>query len=119
MAGAGAPRQGLALRLGAAVAAPHWPSSSPDSSNVEAKPFLDDEERLQNGNGNGSVTKYEEEDVERILSTRLDLRTFWQYVRYEVSLDVRYGFAQLALFYVLINNLVRMNTHLTSQRPSH
>ena len=36
----------------------------------------------------------------------LSYRTFWSYVRGEVTVDVRYGFANLALFYVLINNSV-------------
>ncbi|OLN96061.1 CMP-sialic acid transporter 2 [Colletotrichum chlorophyti] len=37
---------------------------------------------------------------------RLDLRTFWSYIRGEVTRDVRYGFCNLALFYVLINNSI-------------
>lgn len=37
---------------------------------------------------------------------KLDMRTYWSYVRGEVTRDVRYGFCNLALFYVLINNSV-------------
>ncbi|KAL2876535.1 hypothetical protein SGCOL_008110 [Colletotrichum sp. CLE4] len=36
----------------------------------------------------------------------LDVRTYWSYVRGEVTRDVRYGFCNLALFYVLINNSI-------------
>ncbi|GKT55679.1 UDP-galactose transporter [Colletotrichum tofieldiae] len=36
----------------------------------------------------------------------LDFRTYWSYVRGEVTRDVRYGFCNLALFYVLINNSI-------------
>ena len=36
----------------------------------------------------------------------LDVRTYWSYIRGEVTENVRYGFCNLALFYVLINNSV-------------
>jgi hypothetical protein len=36
----------------------------------------------------------------------LNMRVFWSYVRGEVTVDVRYGFCNLAMFYVLINNSV-------------
>ncbi|KAK1964718.1 UDP-galactose transporter [Colletotrichum sublineola] len=36
----------------------------------------------------------------------LNFRTYWSYVRGEVTKDVRYGFCNLALFYVLINNSI-------------
>ncbi|KAK1585160.1 UDP-galactose transporter [Colletotrichum navitas] len=36
----------------------------------------------------------------------LNFRTYWRYVRGEVTKDVRYGFCNLALFYVLINNSI-------------
>jgi hypothetical protein len=37
---------------------------------------------------------------------RLNIRLFWTYIRGEVTKDVRFGFCNLALFYVLINNSV-------------
>ena len=40
-------------------------------------------------------------------STRLGLREYIVYCRNEMSWDLRIGFAQLALFYGLINNTVR------------
>jgi hypothetical protein len=83
--------------------APHHstsPTSEPSSS--ESKPFIEDPE----ANGNGSSNEYAKEHVDSYSSAQLDLRTFWQYVQNEVSHDTRYGFAQLALFYVLINNMV-------------
>lgn len=36
----------------------------------------------------------------------LDVRTYWSYIRGEVTENVRYGFCNLALFYVLINNSI-------------
>ena len=36
----------------------------------------------------------------------LNGRLFWSYIRGEVTIDVRYGFCNLAMFYVLINNSV-------------
>jgi hypothetical protein len=39
--------------------------------------------------------------------TRLDSRTFWKLCKNELSSGTRYGFAQLALLYALINNSVR------------
>lgn len=35
---------------------------------------------------------------------QFSLPLYWQYIRGEVTKDVRYGFCTLALFYVLINN---------------
>lgn len=96
--------------------APHGPASwsQEELSFSESKPFIDDTD----SNRSRSVDEYPKEGTENYVSPLLDLRTFWQYVKYEVSLDVRYGFAQLALFYVLINNLVcgsyrLMMQHLT------
>lgn len=51
---------------------------------------------------------------------KLDLRTFWSYVRGEVTVDVRYGFCNLALFYVLINNSVWLPARLAfREHPSN
>lgn len=58
------------------------------------------------GNANGSNIGG---DVTKSYGTslpHLDLQTFWSYIRGEVTVDVRYGFCNLALFYVLINNSV-------------
>jgi hypothetical protein len=40
------------------------------------------------------------------------LRTFWGYVRGEVRNDVRFGFYNLALIYILINNSVSISCYL-------
>ncbi|KAI9151909.1 CMP-sialic acid transporter 1 [Paramyrothecium foliicola] len=37
---------------------------------------------------------------------KLNMGLFWTYIRGEVTKDVRYGFCNLALFYVLINNSI-------------
>ncbi|KAM0324835.1 hypothetical protein ACHAQA_007801 [Verticillium albo-atrum] len=39
-------------------------------------------------------------------SAELNLSSYWDYVQGEVTKDVQYGFCRLALFYVLINNLI-------------
>lgn len=74
---------------------------SESKADAEAKPFLDDPE----SNG-GKSSNNNNDYVETFIGTRLQVQTFWQYVKHEVSLDVRYGFVRLALFYVLINNLI-------------
>jgi hypothetical protein len=67
---------------------------------------LEEKEREEGMNGNASSAN----GVEKMRNPnlpRIDLRTFISYVRGEVTIDVRYGFCNLALFYVLINNSVR------------
>lgn len=86
--------------------APHH-STSPTLERLssESKPFIEDPEL----NGSESTNEYAKEHMESYSSQQLDLHTFWQIVKDEVPLDVRYGFAQLAMFYVLINNMVCSN----------
>ena len=64
----------------------------------------DHEKHVEEGNGvNGHATA-----AEKLAgpARALDARLFWTYVRGEVTVDVRYGFCNLAMFYVLINNSV-------------
>lgn len=67
-----------------------------------------DEKRGEEEALNGSSSSSNASGVEKHTGPlpRLDLRTYWSYVRGEVTRDVRYGFCNLALFYVLINNSV-------------
>lgn len=60
----------------------------------------------ETGNGNGSNTGGNVAKPYGTILPHLDLDTFWSYVRGEVTADVRYGFCNLALFYVIINNSV-------------
>ncbi|KAL0939567.1 UDP-galactose transporter [Colletotrichum truncatum] len=65
-----------------------------------------DEKREEEGlNGSSSSSSSSAVDKHAPLP-KLDLRTYWSYVRGEVTKDVRYGFCNLALFYVLINNSI-------------
>lgn len=68
----------------------------PDSGNANGSASSDG-----NGVGSGGVEKHTSGPL-----PHLSYRTFWSYFRGEVTVDVRYGFANLALFYVLINNSV-------------
>ncbi|KAK2059458.1 UDP-galactose transporter [Colletotrichum caudatum] len=63
------------------------------------------EEDALNGNA-GSSSNANGVDKHTSPLPPLDFRTFWRYVRGEVTKDVRYGFCNLALFYVLINNSI-------------
>jgi len=45
----------------------------------------------------------------------MDLKTFYRYVVEEMPSEARYGFAFLALFYVLINNTVSLLDKLRSR----
>jgi hypothetical protein len=92
-------------RVARSEAPRHSTLPTSERSSPESKPFIEDPE----SNGNRSTYEYQKEHVESYSTAQLDLRAFWQYVKSEVSLDVRYGFAQLALFYVLINNMVYGN----------
>ncbi|KAF6828901.1 cmp-sialic acid transporter [Colletotrichum plurivorum] len=67
-----------------------------------------DEKRGEEENLNGSSSSSSASGVDKHTGPlpRLDLRTYWSYVRGEVTRDVRYGFCNLALFYVLINNSI-------------
>ncbi|TAQ89874.1 hypothetical protein B7494_g1813 [Chlorociboria aeruginascens] len=76
--------------------------TSERNSFEESKAFSGEQ---MNGNGESSGSHV----AERYKNARepyLDLRTFWGYCKNEVSRDTRYGFAQLALFYALINNTI-------------
>lgn len=75
-----------------------WPSTSGGESVYVAVPSAEDgagKSRLGLVNGRETSDRLE-----------LDARTFWRYIRGEVPLHVRWGFCNLALFYVLINNTV-------------
>ena len=72
---------------------------------------LEEKREALNGNGNvnGNAGSSSEGDVVKHHPASLpplNLRTFWSYFRGEVTADVRYGFCNLAMFYVLINNSV-------------
>jgi hypothetical protein len=73
----------------------------------EAKEFSD-ERTNGNRNGHAKVLEVNKDAKEPYL----DLRTFWECCRNEVSRDTRYGFAHLALFYALINNTVSEIVHI-------
>ncbi|RFU28397.1 hypothetical protein B7463_g7933, partial [Scytalidium lignicola] len=82
-------------------------NASGTGSFEETKPFsAEDEEEAQiNGNGEASGSQQAQRfSSGNGVAPRLGPRRFLEYVRNEVSRDVRYGFAQLALFYALINN---------------
>ncbi|KAK1979657.1 UDP-galactose transporter [Colletotrichum cereale] len=64
------------------------------------------EEEALNGSAASSSTNANGVDHHTGPLPRLDFRTYWSYVRGEVTKDVRYGFCNLALFYVLINNSI-------------
>ncbi|KAH8819502.1 UDP-galactose transporter [Xylogone sp. PMI_703] len=81
----------------------NW-NDSDSGSFEETKPFsADEEEGKINGNGEASGS-HQTNRYDNGAAPRLDLGRFWEYIKNEVSVDVRYGFAQLALFYALINN---------------
>jgi hypothetical protein len=80
--------------------------TSERNSFEEAKAFADEEANM-NGSGEASGA-YVAERFKDAKEPMLDVWTFWGYVKSEVSLDTRYGFAQLALFYALINNTVSL-----------
>ncbi|TEA11053.1 CMP-sialic acid transporter 2 [Colletotrichum sidae] len=66
-----------------------------------------DEKREEEGlNGSASSSSSSSTDKHTGPLPKLDVRTYWSYVRGEVTRDVRYGFCNLALFYVLINNSI-------------
>lgn len=85
-----------------------------DLPTTERRSSLEEKEREEgmpeSGNANGGASSDANGGIgEKRMSgplPHLDARTFWSYVRGEVTVDVRYGFANLALFYVLINNSV-------------
>lgn len=88
------------------------PTSSQDlpmTEGGEPRSSLEEKERDEGMNGvNGGSSSSLMNGVEKHVGPlpNLDYRTFWSYFRGEVTVDVRYGFANLALFYVLINNSV-------------
>ena len=69
-------------------------------SSEETKPLTSEE---TNGNGRASPPFGKSY---KTATSDLDFSTYLEYVKNEVSIDTRYGFAQLALFYALINNTV-------------
>ena len=74
--------------------------TSERSSFEEAKVFADEE---TNGIGEASGPRFVERHKDG-KAPHLDGQTFWDYIKNEIGVDTRYGFAQLALFYALINN---------------
>jgi hypothetical protein len=77
-----------------------------------------EEKREEEGlNGNASSSNGDAVKHHAMEPAQIDLRTFWSYIRGEVTMDVRYGFCNLALFYVLINNSV-LPLEPPAQRPS-
>ncbi|KAL3426432.1 UDP-galactose transporter [Phlyctema vagabunda] len=79
--------------------------TSERNSFEESKPFSEDEAAGLNTNGHGHRRRTSEA-YNSPRDVRLDSKTFITYIRNEVSRDTRYGFAQLALFYALINNSI-------------
>jgi hypothetical protein len=73
-------------------------------SSEETKP-LASEETHGHPNGNGRASPPFGKSYKTATSD-LDFSTYLEYVKSEVSIDTRYGFAQLALFCALINNTV-------------
>ena len=70
----------------------------------------------ENGGEDEAFLKSAEKVAKRLGDLRtpgmsMSLRTFYEYVLQELPTESRYGFAFLALFYVLINNTVSMLTH--------
>jgi hypothetical protein len=59
----------------------------------------------ENGNGNGRASPSPFVKSYKTTSD-FDFSTYLEYVKNETGIDTRYGFAQLALFYALINNTV-------------
>ncbi|RDW84823.1 UDP-galactose transporter [Coleophoma cylindrospora] len=75
--------------------------TSERNSFEETKPFAEDQTSDLNGNGHSMspTSAYTP-------AANMDIKTFILFIRNEVSRDTRYGFAQLALFYALINNTI-------------
>ena len=71
-------------------------------SSEETKPLASEE---TNGHENGRASPPFGKSYKTATSD-LDFSTYLEYVKNEISIDTRYGFAQLALFYALINNTV-------------
>lgn len=85
-------------------------------NSMEEKDLCDEE---------GGDTESEDGKSERAVDARYwtlgnpnsDLGSFFQACRDELPSEVKFGFAQLALFYVLINNTVRISTCQRSIMP--
>jgi hypothetical protein len=80
--------------------------STAEYHQVETRPRTSDvdEESLEGGTVVSSQVDEQEMEIE--LEDKTTPRSYWQAVRTEVSVDVIFGLCVLALFYVLINNLV-------------
>jgi len=79
-------------------------------SSEETNPLTSEETNgHENGhghpNGNGRASPPSGKSYKTAASD-LDFSTYLEYLRNEISIDTRYGFAQLAVFYALINNTV-------------
>jgi hypothetical protein len=74
-------------------------------SSEETKP-LASEETNGHPNGNGRASPPFGKNYKTAATSDLDFSTYLEYIKNEISIDTRYGFAQLALFYALINNTV-------------
>lgn len=81
---------------------------------VETRPSLDEEKQISSDEGEDQAFLKNAEKVAHRIGTfrpafmRMDLKTLYGYALDELPIDARYGFAMLALFYVLINNTVTM-----------
>lgn len=86
---------------------------SADSTRLETAIELDDEEKqvsTEDGEDEAFLESAEK-DMGRTGGykpgfMKMDLKTYYRYVMDELPSEARYGFALLALFYVLINNTV-------------
>jgi hypothetical protein len=76
-------------------------------SSSEMKPFLDHAATFE-GTSLSAGEEAQEDDAQPP-TVQLDWRSFWtHYCVNEISVEMRYGFAQLALLYALINNTVSL-----------
>jgi hypothetical protein len=73
-----------------------------ESKNKRRAGIGEEDSNLATGNVQGEASSSAQGNRAEWLSAW----TYWSYVRGEVPRDLRYGFCKLALYYVLINNLV-------------
>ncbi|KAH8814816.1 UDP-galactose transporter [Xylogone sp. PMI_703] len=86
----------------------HTQNNGQEIFSEETKPLSaeDEEEQAYEGE-NGETSSAHRDDIHMNfggIKPKLRFRQFWKYIKNVVSRDIRYGFAQLALFYALINN---------------
>lgn len=58
--------------------------------------------------GDSDTMSVNEEDPLNAMKTTEPTKSFWQTAKDELPVEIRFGFAHLALFYVLINNIVSL-----------